>query len=247
MVVKSIIGAVCACISVASISVNAVVINTLNGIEYEWLEFSETISLSRNQVELRMTNPNDVLYGYEYASRSLTEALFLSYTPNDGLDGYHGLPATTAGLDRFISDFGAAFIGINTGELRSYTTVDGYAVQYEYNNFQWNYALYGEHNECGYELSCLASASVYKNTDDTPVMAWYSQNRGINASYATPTTELNTNRTVEYASLLVRTTAAPIPATVWLFGSGLIGLIGVAKRKNTTIKCRSIAPSSGAV
>ena len=30
---------------------------------------------------------------------------------------------------------------------------------------------------------------------------------------------------------LVRTTVVPVPAAVWLFGSGLIGLIGVARRK----------------
>ena len=27
--------------------------------------------------------------------------------------------------------------------------------------------------------------------------------------------------------------AVPVPATVWLFGSGLIGLVGVARRKKT--------------
>jgi len=26
-------------------------------------------------------------------------------------------------------------------------------------------------------------------------------------------------------------TAVPVPAAVWLFGSGLIGLVGVARRK----------------
>ena len=30
---------------------------------------------------------------------------------------------------------------------------------------------------------------------------------------------------------LVSTSAVPVPAAVWLFGSGLIGLIGVARRK----------------
>ena len=29
----------------------------------------------------------------------------------------------------------------------------------------------------------------------------------------------------------IRLSAVPIPAAVWLFGSGLIGLIGIAKRK----------------
>ena len=33
--------------------------------------------------------------------------------------------------------------------------------------------------------------------------------------------------------MLVRTSVVPVPAAVWLFGSGLIGLIGVARRKKT--------------
>lgn len=32
----------------------------------------------------------------------------------------------------------------------------------------------------------------------------------------------------------VATSAIPVPAAVWLFGSGLIGLVGVARRKKTT-------------
>ena len=32
-------------------------------------------------------------------------------------------------------------------------------------------------------------------------------------------------------SLVISTSAVPVPAAVWLFGSGLIGLIGVARRK----------------
>ena len=31
----------------------------------------------------------------------------------------------------------------------------------------------------------------------------------------------------------IRTSAVPVPAAVWLFGSGLIGLIGIAKRKKS--------------
>ncbi len=34
-------------------------------------------------------------------------------------------------------------------------------------------------------------------------------------------------------SLIVTPSAIPIPAAVWLFGSGLLGLIGVARRKRT--------------
>ena len=34
-----------------------------------------------------------------------------------------------------------------------------------------------------------------------------------------------------YGTYLVRTSVVPLPAAVWLFGSGLIGLIGLARRK----------------
>ena len=34
-----------------------------------------------------------------------------------------------------------------------------------------------------------------------------------------------------YGSALIRTSFAPIPATVWLFSSGLLGLAGIARRK----------------
>lgn len=44
-----------------------------------------------------------------------------------------------------------------------------------------------------------------------------------------------TNVSVDYpivrGNWLVRDTVVPVPAAVWLFGSGLIGLIGVARRK----------------
>ena len=33
-------------------------------------------------------------------------------------------------------------------------------------------------------------------------------------------------------SYLVRTSVVPVPAAVWLFGSGLIGLISIARRKS---------------
>ena len=32
----------------------------------------------------------------------------------------------------------------------------------------------------------------------------------------------------------IQLSSVPIPATVWLFGSGLLGLIGIARRKKTS-------------
>ena len=39
------------------------------------------------------------------------------------------------------------------------------------------------------------------------------------------------NGTYPVSTFLVRSTAVPVPAAVWLFGSGLIGLAGFARRK----------------
>ena len=64
---------------VLSTSVNASVFNTLNGVDYEWLELTETVGMSRNQVEAQLNDVNSPLYGYEYASISLIEDLFFSY------------------------------------------------------------------------------------------------------------------------------------------------------------------------
>ena len=61
--------AVCACLTVVSFNTSAVVLNTLSGVDYEWMELTETQGLTRAQVELRLTDSNDVLFGYEYASR----------------------------------------------------------------------------------------------------------------------------------------------------------------------------------
>jgi hypothetical protein len=44
------------------------------------------------------------------------------------------------------------------------------------------------------------------------------------------------NKSIEYYAWAVRSgdvvSAVPVPATVWLFGSGLIGLLGIARRKH---------------
>ena len=39
----------------------------------------------------------------------------------------------------------------------------------------------------------------------------------------------------QHAFLLTNISAVPVPAAVWLFGSGLLGLIGVARRKSANI------------
>lgn len=115
---------------VLSSSVNASVINTLNGINYEWLELTETVGMSRVQVQTAIDAavPGELLYGYTYASRSLVEDLLLSYAAWDQIDGYHGDPAVATGMAAYHSDFGTLSTIPGDGYNSIFNTVDGYAV-----------------------------------------------------------------------------------------------------------------------
>ena len=63
MALKSVL--VVAIILVLSSNVNASVINTLNGNNYQWLELTDTAGMSRNQVEAELTNIDIPLFGYQ--------------------------------------------------------------------------------------------------------------------------------------------------------------------------------------
>lgn len=103
-------------------------------------------------------------------------------------------------------------------------------------------------SECdGSELSHLlnsesAGLELFSNIQQT--YYWYGtdypSNPGFPPSsyfYHVGTASQNYSyNTAEYYAFAVRdgdVSAVPIPATVWLFGSGLIGLIGMARRKAT--------------
>ena len=227
---KSIIGATCICLAVASFSANAVVLNTLNGVDYEWLEPSKTLNLSRNQVDQLLLDSSSDLYGYQYASRALVEDLFNSYVSGwHGTLGYHMTQSERDGIEMMISDFGyTAKLDLNYTSI--WNTHDG--VEYEWNSRIRIDALYGLSEECGgVTKSCYALfASKYLN--DTLIASFISPYAGADASAPTPT-DLGIYQSDEYVgSFLVRETVVPVPAAVWLFGSGLISLIGLARRKN---------------
>jgi hypothetical protein len=110
---------------------NATVIKTLNGVTYEWLELSETANTSRYGINSQLSDENSALYGYEFASRQLVSDLFLSYTLWDGLEGNHGDAAVVSGIEQLFNDFGALFYNPGDGIDQSFTTVDGYTVNYD--------------------------------------------------------------------------------------------------------------------
>jgi len=48
------LGTACACLVGLSFNANAVVLNTLNGIDYEWLELTATVGINRNDVQAQI-------------------------------------------------------------------------------------------------------------------------------------------------------------------------------------------------
>ena len=211
---------------VLSTNVNAVIINTLNDVNYEWLELTETSGLSRNQVESMLTDSSSNLYGYQYASRSLIEDLLLSYAPYDGKVGFHTDSIVVSGVAKMLDDFGLI------QDLMRYTET-AQTTDFDYVTFNRDissYGMYGLDDECGNDRSsCMMSLWVIAESDNL-VAAWQQENgwdsSGQSIGY------LKTNSLDGTGSYLVREmSAVPVPAATWLFGSGVIGLVGFARRK----------------
>ena len=214
-----------------SFNSNASIINTLNGTNYEWLELTETQWLSRNQVEIMLDDPNSELFGYQYASRSLLPDLFLSYSSWYGLSGYRSTPEVINGMTSLHSDFGVTYT-YDFGYLESDTTVEGDTVLFE--SYIGSRGLYGESSECGrVNMTCIASTQTYLDSSNNGVMTLQGYNYGWGFTAEQPfSTDVTINSTL-YGSYLVREsiTVVPLPSALWIFASGLIGLVGFARRK----------------
>lgn len=65
----------------------------------------------------------------------------------------------------------------------------------------------------------------------TPVMVLQDAEAGFDATHESPVVDLSTRDSGITGSMLVRSAVVPVPASMWLFGSGLVGLFGVARRK----------------
>ena len=220
---------------VLSTSVNASIFNTLNGVDYEWLELTATAGMSRDQVEagILTATEGDTLYGYEYASRQMVEDLFQSYTTFDGLHGWHGDAGVLDGVSAILSDFGTTYSGTpvyyTNYQLQMVDTQEWVTYTDQHNAKAGG--MFGLTGECGDETSCFSHQQMYYNADDVGVMAYQGINSGWDSTSSSILRIGDPQWGSDIGSYLVHTQVVPVPAAAWLFGSGLVGLIGVARRK----------------
>ena len=235
------LGAVCACLAVASINASAALISSATvSVSYgdlqglEWLSLDVTVGRSRTDVESDTVLNAD---GWRYATRQETETLVNSVS-SSGVSGTSHVHY--AGARWFLDNFGVLNI-VN----------DDFYVDLNSSAF-----FFGEYGECSadHNQSCYGSLATFENYGrdvfspvnngtywayDQTYRAWHghagivTDRLGANMGYTSENyvTSID-NVSSAFGSLLVReASVVPIPAALWLFGSGLLGLVGMARRK----------------
>ena len=219
-------------------SANASIIRPLNGINYEWMELAATAGKSRLEVESLLMDSSSDLYGYKYASRVETQLLF---------ESYHDMPIDlnvwnhymASGAQEFYNEFGATFYDYYGPS--STTTADGFKVDWDTQIS--SYIVMGEEGECGFQTSCLGRIfSLAQGDKIQALLAPYS--RGWDATSTVFSTRPYDGDSFTTGSLLLKDVSSflvpvpvPVPGSIWLFLSGLIGLIkfSASKRKDINI------------
>lgn len=210
---KSIIGAVCACLVAVSFNVNAALVSvdwkttgdnlittdTVSGLD--WLDLTETNDMSYNYVSGQLGSGGQ-FEGFRYA----TPAEVVDLWANWSID-LSTIQSPIVGADPAVITATSYLGNITCVTSCSPSTYGVLGMSEEPDWGDW-FILLGAYHNNGTELTQTDYISTIDNV--FPGLTWHHTDAG---------------------SYLVRASVVPIPSAVWLFGSGLIGLIGVARRK----------------
>lgn len=179
----------------------------------DWLKLTETFNRSYDDVSSKFGTGQE-FEGWVYATGEQFEALVFNQgaTAMTCTNGtmFCGWSADNNGIAapmiNLLGDTGEQQLN---GELTPGLTVwtVGILADVHDANSHWEAELYD------YDFNPLTSAQDNISTHDTFI------DNAILPNYG--------------GSFLVRVSAVPIPGAVWLFGSGLLGLIGMARRRKT--------------
>lgn len=212
---KSIIGAVCACLAVVSFSADAALVGRLaatpGGTDYQAYYDTEADLTWLADANYAQTSGYNV-DGLMNWQQSMDWAAGLNIGDVDGwrlpsslnADGPDPCPSYNC-------------TGIEMGNL-FYNVLGGTAGQDIGNSHNANYDLFSNVQDYVYW-----SATEY--APNTDIALSFGMNRGFNGS------AYKSLNAYAWAVQSGDVSAVPIPAAVWLFGSGLIGLVGLARRK----------------
>lgn len=215
------------------VGASATVITDVAGIGgYKWLEFSYTLGVSRQAVEVALSDDTSDLFGYRYATRFETELLLDSYYYGDIHDIDDGWRVGSAdAVENFLNDFGSTSSYHFTYESMIITNDAGelYTTDSETFNFLYGDVINGE--------SQRGHMSMRYYHDDV-VAGWFQKEYGTDSSsdaLHSPYTMPIDSSFEWMSSLLVNDEInhypVPEPSTIFLLGIGLLGLIGIKSRK----------------
>jgi len=207
------LGPVCACLIATSFSASAVLVNEdWNGgtdnltwdtdTGLRWLDLTESNNLSRDYVITQLGSSGD-FEGFRYA----TNAEVVTLWSNFGIDLSAGAPEIYFGLDADVAD-ATAWLGNPFGDWNP-------------NSFPYG-ALGVTSEESPDDEGNYTYLGAYQ---DTGPIATFTRYITISSADTTATASAAITR----GHYLVA--AVPVPPAILLFGSGLLGLVGVARRK----------------
>jgi len=180
----------------------------------EWLDISQTVGMSYGEVltsnyvsnmSFRYANQQELISLYDNAGGSGDY-----FIPRSSNGNYNGVPVA--------ENYNAAMVLLNLMGCTSYIV----GQECDYNDQDWHIGMYGSQVTDGVQLASTVTA--YNNLPP------YGNAGAIWLDHSEASPERITD---DYGSYLVRTSPVPIPATAWLFTSGLISLIGFSKRKKS--------------
>ncbi len=228
MNLKSFIGAICTCLSIMSSNVYAAIIDygtyvtdTASGLD--WLDVSTTRGDSYNAVLGRISVGGN-LEGWRLATSTELTTLFINWglVSETPANMSNGAPLWQAGdinsdlIDDVISILGDtnALYNADTGSPHTYNELGeaGYTEGMIFDDFDPTKTYAAIINDSDFSID----GNQFINPD---IIGSRSGIYNKNTSYGF------------MGSYLVQASVVPIPATVWLFGSGLLGLVGLARRK----------------
>lgn len=228
---------ICACSIISAINVNASILD-MDNMTYDtdtglyWLDVTETYGMSYNEVILE-TSTGGSLPGWRYATPSELDQLIINfgYSPVTQNCGYGVLvcdeiiQGDNVIIETIINTLGDTqdiFLDGSSQERDVSSTGAGYTRGYLQQDLVQGVGQYTipvgfiSDGEYVYRDSGLYYGDTFDNVESFSGLLFpdSTTNNGL-------------------GSFLVATSLVPVPAAAWLFGSGLLGLLGFSRKQST--------------